>query len=74
MVVSQNSDAETSESPTAISQRGADPVGEPAGERRDRDDHQGRRQEADAGLERRVAEDVLHVESEEEELAPASRR
>ena len=47
----------------------AEAVGEAAGDRRDRDDHQGRGQEPDPGLQRRVVEDVLHVEGEEEEDA-----
>ena len=42
-------------------------VGQPPGDRRDADDHQGRGQEPYPGLQRRVAEDVLHVEGEEEE-------
>ena len=45
-----------------------DPVGQPTGERAHDDDHDRRRQEADAGLERRVMQDVLHVQGQEEEL------
>ena len=44
-------------------------VGEAAGDRRHGDDHQRRGQEPDARFQRRVAEDVLHVEGEEEEDA-----
>ena len=44
-----------------------DAVGETPGERRDDDDHHRRGQEANAGFQRRVAADVLHVQREEEE-------
>ncbi len=67
-VVSQTIATETRDRPVAIGIRGPiRSVSRPA-MRRDRDDHQRRRQESEPGLERRVAEDVLHVEGEEEEL------
>ena len=45
----------------------ADPVRQAPGDRPDDDDHDGRGQEAHAGLQRRVALDVLQVQGEEEE-------
>ena len=59
--------AATSAEPDGDRQLRADPVGQPSRERRGEDDHERRGQEAHAGLERAVAEDVLHVERHEEE-------
>ncbi len=57
----------TSEQPDHERRARADAVGEAAGQRPGDHDHERRGQEAHAGLQRRVAEDVLHVEREEEE-------
>ena len=64
----------TSASPPARNQRTPTLLGELAGDRRDRERHQRDRQEAQAGLERPVAEDVLHVEREVEEHREHRRR
>jgi hypothetical protein len=55
--------------PAAHQPARADPIGQPAGERRDQDDQRHHRQNCGAGLRRRVAEDVLDVERDEEEDA-----
>ena len=63
----QNSEIATSSRPPVMSGRGPTRSARRPGERRDDDDAERRRQEADAGLERRVALDRLHVDRDEEE-------
>ena len=57
----------TMSSPAGHERARADAVREPPGDRCHQDDDHGRGQEAHAGLKRRVALDVLHVEGQEEE-------
>ena len=55
--------------PAVIEPTRADPIARLPCDRCDQDDEESHRQECRAGLHRRVAEDVLHVQRDEEEDA-----